>query len=216
MRVQWVVMVALILIVLAVFGLIAVSEILWRHRDVDPEYTRKFIHISVGSFVAFWPLFLSRNEIVVLSAAFVLVVGVSSYFNVFRAIHSVQRPTWGEIFFALSVGVLAYVAQSGWIYLAAVLHMSLADGLAAIVGTKFGHRTRYYVFGHAKSVVGTLTFIVVSALIFAGFFKFTPNPFTLWFIPITLAVAAIENVAIRGFDNLLVPLLVAVGLNLLR
>lgn len=204
------------LIVLAVFGLIAVSEILWRHRDIDPEYTRKFIHISVGSFVAFWPLFLTRDEIMALSAAFVIGVMISSYFNLFTVIHSVQRPTWGEVFFALSVGVLAFVAQSGWIYLVALLHMSLADGLAAIVGTKYGRRTRYYVFGHAKSVVGTLTFITVSALIFAGFFKLTPNPFTLWFIPITLTAAFIENIAIRGFDNLLVPLLVAVGLNVLR
>lgn len=209
-------MIALALIVVAVFSLIAVSEILWRNRDIDPEYTRKFIHISVGSFVAFWPLFLTRDEIVLLSGAFVLVVAISSHFNVFRAIHSVQRPTWGEVFFALSVGVLAYVAQSGWVYLAALLHMSLADGLAAIVGTKFGRRTRYYVFGHPKSAVGTLTFIVVSALIFAGFFKFTPNPFTLWFIPITLTAAFIENIAVRGLDNLLVPLLVAVGLNVLH
>lgn len=209
-------MVTLALIVVAVFCLIAVSEILWRHRDVDPEYTRKFIHISVGSFVAFWPLFLTRDEIVALSGAFVLVVALSSYFNVFRAIHSVQRPTWGEVFFALSVGVLAYVAQSGWIYLAALLHMSLADGLAAIVGTKFGRRTRYYVFGHPKSAVGTLAFIIVSAMIFAGFFKFTPNHFTLWLIPITLTAAFIENIAVRGLDNLLVPLLVAVGLNLLH
>lgn len=209
-------MIALALVVLIVFVLIAVSELLWRKLDVDPEYTRKFIHISVGTFVAFWPLFLTRDEIIGLSAAFVVVVAASSYFNVFKAIHSVQRPTWGEVFFALSVGVLAYVAQSGWVYLAALLHMSLADGMAAIVGTKFGHWTRYYVFGHPKSVVGTVTFIVVSALIFAGFFKFTPNPFTLWFIPITLAAAAIENVAIRGLDNLLVPLLVAVGLNMFR
>lgn len=209
-------MVTLGLIILAVFGLITVSELLWRHRDLDPEYTRKFVHISVGTFVAFWPLFLTRNEIVALSAAFVVVVAISSYFNLFTAIHSVQRPTWGEVFFALSVGVLAYVADNGWIYLAALLHMSLADGLAALVGTKYGHRTRYYVFGHAKSVVGTVAFIVVSALIFAGFFKFTPNPFTFWFIPITLTAAFIENIAVRGFDNLLVPLLVAASLNMLH
>jgi phytol kinase len=203
-------MFTLAIIVVAVFALIAVSEILWRNRDIDPEYTRKFIHISVGTFVAFWPLFLTRNEIITLSGA------LSSYFKVFTAIHSVQRPTWGEVFFALSVGVLAYVAQSGWIYLAALLHMSLADGLAAIIGTKFGRRTRYYIFGHPKSAVGTVAFIVVSAVIFAGFFKFTPNPFTLWFIPITLTAAVIENIAVRGLDNLLVPLLVAVSLNLLH
>lgn len=208
-------MIALGLVILVVFALLVISELLWRHRDLDPEYTRKFVHITVGSFVAFWPLFLTKNEIVGLSIAFVAVVVLSQYLNAFRAIRSVQRPTWGEVLFAVAVGVLAYVAHSGWIYMVALLHMSLADGLAAIIGIKFGKSSRYYVFGHAKSAAGTLSFFLISCLIFGGYFLFTPNPFTLWFIPIALAATLIENVAIRGLDNLLVPLLVAVSLNFL-
>src|SRR6266496_3275312 len=141
-------MVELIITVTIVLLLVCVSELLWRHRNIDPEYSRKFVHISVGTFVAFWPLFLTRHQIVGLSAAFVIVVVISNYFNLFKAIHSVQRPTWGEIFFALAVGTLAFVAHSGWIYMVALLHMSLADGLAAILGTKFGHKTRYHIFSH--------------------------------------------------------------------
>lgn len=209
-------MVHLLVIVVAVFLLLAVSEILWRRHDFNPEYTRKFIHITVGSFVAFWPLFLDRRTIVGLSIAFVVVVLASHYFDMFKAIRSVQRPTWGEMFFAIAVGVLAYVSSSGWIYLVALLHMSLADGLAALIGTEFGHRTRYYVFGHPKSVVGTLTFIAISLGIFAGYCYFTATPFSPWFVPITLAAAVIENLAIRGFDNLLVPLFVALCLNAVR
>lgn len=208
-------MIALALIVVAVFSLLVISELLWRHRDLDPEYTRKFVHITVGSFVAFWPLFLTKEAIIGLSIAFVMVVALSKYLDLFKAIRSVQRPTWGEVLFAVAVGVLALVAHTGWIYMVALLHMSLADGLAAIVGIKFGKSTRYYVFGHPKSVVGTLTFFLSSVLIFTGYFLFTPNPFTLWFLPIAIAATIIENLAIRGLDNLLVPLLVAVSLNLL-
>ena len=206
-------MMQIFLAVSVVFVLVALSEVLWRKLDIHPEYTRKFVHISVGTFVAFWPLFLSRDEIVMLSAAFVVTVLASYYFNFFKAIHSVQRPTWGEVLFAVAVGVLAYAANSGWIYLVAVLHMSLADGLAAIVGTKFGRWTRYYIFGHPKSVIGTLTFMAVSAIIFVTFFKLTPEHFTWWFVPITVAATVVENLAVRGLDNLLVPLLVALGLN---
>lgn len=202
--------------VLAVALLVIVSELLWRRGNVDAEYTRKFVHVSVGSFVAFWPLFLSRNEIVGLSLAFVLVVVLSKYLHLFHAIGSVQRPTWGEVFFALAVGILAFVAQTGWIYLAALLHMGLADGLAAVIGTKFGRRTRYHIFSHPKSVVGTLAFFLTSLAIFAGYALFTPNSFSLWFLAIAAAATIVENVAIRGFDNLLVPLLVAVGMNLIR
>lgn len=206
-------MLALFITIVIVFLFICISELLWRHRGVDTEYTRKFVHVTVGSFVAFWPLFLTQAEIVGLSAAFVVVVSTSNYFQIFKAMHSVQRPTWGEVFFAISVGALAFVAHSGWIYLAALLHMSLADGLAAIIGTKFGRRTRYHVFSHPKSVVGSLTFFTTSLAILVGYAVFTPNDFSLWFLAIAAGATLLENLAIRGFDNLLVPVLVAVALN---
>lgn len=209
------VMVALLATALFVLVVLLASEVVWRRHDIDPEYARKLVHISVGSFVAFWPLFLTREEILGLSVVFMVAVLASKYLNIFKAIHSVQRPTWGEFLFAASVGILALAAQSGWIYLAALLHMSLADGLAAVVGTKYGRSTHYKVFGHTKSVAGTATFTVISALIFVGYFILTLNTFTLWFIPITFASAVIENAAVRGLDNLFVPLLVAVCLNLL-
>lgn len=209
-------MIALVFAVAVVFLLLCISELLWRVGNVHPEYTRKFVHISVGTFVAFWPLFLTTNQIIGLSAAFIAVVALTNYLGVFKAIRSVQRPTWGEIFFALAVGIVAYVSHSGWVYLAALLHMSLADGLAAIIGTKYGRKTRYYVFGHAKSGIGTVTFLIISLAILNGYALFTPNPFSLWFLPVALAATIIENLGIRGFDNLLVPLLVAVSLNLIR
>ena len=208
-------MLPFVLAVAVIFFVLVLAELMWRRRTWHPEYARKLVHISVGTFVAFWPLFLSPLEIVVLSLAFVAVVGASYFFGVFKAIHSVQRPTWGEVFFALAVGFLAVIAHNGWFYMIALLHMSLADGLAAIVGTKFGRTTRYYVFGHEKSIVGTLTFIVISALIFLIFFAVTAYSVALWFIPITIAAAIIENIAVEGLDNLLVPLLVAVALNML-
>jgi len=206
-------MIALGATIIAVFGLLCLSELLWRRRNIETEYTRKFVHISVGSFVAFWPLFLSTDQIIGLSLAFVVVVLLSNYLQIFKAVHSVQRPTWGEIMFALSVGIVAMVAHSGWVYLAALLHMSLADGLAAVLGTKFGRSTRYRIFGQYKSIVGTVTFLSVSLCILVGYALFTPNAFSLWFIPLVVAATILENVSVRGLDNLLVPVLVAIVLN---
>lgn len=206
----------LIITIITVFLLLVSSELLWRNRTTHPEYTRKFIHISVGSFVAFWPFLLNEHQILLLSIAFVVVVVVSTKLNLFKTIHSVQRPTWGEIFFAVAVGILAYVAHNPWIYAAALLHMSLADGLAAVLGTKFGHKTRYHVFGHPKSAVGSLTFLVVSLVILASYAGFVSHDFTPWLLAITLGATLLENVGIRGIDNILVPSLVAVALNILN
>jgi phytol kinase len=206
----------LLISVIVVLTLICISELLWRIRDINTEYTRKFVHISAGTFVAFWSLYLSRYQILLLSIAFVLVVVISRYTNLFKAIHSVQRPTWGELLFAAAVGLLAFVADSHWIYSVALLIMSIADGMAAIIGMKFGKSNRYNIFGYAKSVAGTLTFFLVSMVILIVYAIFTPGIFSVWFIGIALAATALENISIRGLDNLFVPLLVAVMLNAVR
>lgn len=196
------------------FAVLCIGEFGWRKGWLKNEIGRKFVHIIVGSFVAFWPLFLTWNQILFLSAAFVVVVGVSKYFGILRAIHSIQRPTWGEIFFAVSVGLLALLTQDGWMYMAALLHMSLADGLAAIIGTQFGKRNQYNVLGHVKSVAGSMTFFFVSVAILIGYSIGTDTPISWTVLAGTsLAATVLENTSTRGLDNITVPVWVAVVLS---
>lgn len=199
-----------IISVIVVLTLLVASELWWRKHDKHGEISRKFVHITVGSFVAFWPYFLTTQQIILLSAAFLAGVLISKYLNIFQAIHSVQRPTFGEFCFALVVGLLAFIADHPHIYTAALLAMALADGLAAVVGTHFGKRQRYVVFGSIKSVSGTATFFVATCLILLGYVIATPGALALALIlPIALVATILENVAVRGLDNLLVPLFIA-------
>ncbi len=194
-----------------------ISEIWWRQQWPHGEFSRKFVHITVGSFVAFWPYWLSLNGIKLLSLAFLLVVAASKYLRIFQAVHSVQRPTSGEFWFALVVGVLAFMHRAPQIYTVALLEMGLADGLAAVVGTRWGNSRRYIVFGSPKTVVGTLTFLVVSLGILARYVAVTGavSP-TILIVPIALIATLLENLAVRGLDNLAVPLFVAGALLLVR
>jgi phytol kinase len=206
-------MLLLALTVLAVFVILVCNELWWRSRTVHSEFSRKFVHIVVGTFVAAWPFFLSWHQIEGLSVAFLVVVTASKYLRVFQAIHSVQRPTWGELFFAVSVGLVALVTHDKWIYGAALLQMALADGLAAIVGVHYGNRLKYLVFGHAKSVAGTLSFFLVSVVILLAFEHWSGTALGFGYVALVSALATIlENLAIMGLDNLLVPLLVALML----
>ncbi|HMH31041.1 MAG TPA: hypothetical protein VK534_01015 [Methylomirabilota bacterium] len=198
---------------LVVLIILVANELWWRKRDAHTELGRKFVHVTVGSFVAFWPLFLSWEQIELLSIAFLVGITVSKFLNIFQAIHSVQRPTWGEVYFALAVGAIALITHDKWIYVAALLQMSLADGLAAIVGSRFAGKYRYSVFGHAKSLVGTLTFFVVSMAILVLVNPHLLTPISLaWMLGISVAASFIENVGVNGSDNLLVPVLVALVL----
>ncbi len=196
-----------------VFVLLCVSEIGWRRGYMTSEVGRKFVHITVGSFVAFWPFFLTWNQIRLLSLGFLIVVVISKYLHLFSAIHSVQRPTYGEVFFALVVGLLTFITKSKGIYAAALLQMSLADGMAAVVGVEYGlkHQRggRYHVFRHRKTVIGTLTFFIISASLLFGYSADATRLGLGWALGLAVTATALENVAVAGLDNLLVPLLVA-------
>lgn len=204
--------------VAAIFALLLGSELWWRKKQPDSEISRKFIHLTVGSFVAFWPFFLSWNQIRLLSLGFVVVVLVSKWLNIFQAIHSVQRPTWGEIYFALVVGGLTFLTHSKAVYAASLLQMSLADGMAAIVGVEYGIKRgkKYLIFGHAKSVVGTLAFFLTSLALILGYSLGARHLDPIYIVAIPAAATVVENLAVQGLDNLVVPLGVALILEWLR
>jgi phytol kinase len=209
--------IALIVTVAIVFTVLIVSELWWRIRKPHDEFSRKFVHITVGSFAAFWPYFLSWNQILFLSASFIAVVLASQYFGIFKAIHAVERPTWGETCFAVAVGALAILTKVPAIYTVALLHMGLADGVAALVGTAYGKTNSYKVLGHVKSVVGSLTFLAISLCLLLGYATVAPSPINgLVIAGLAIAATTLENFAVRGLDNLLVPVLIAAVLTLLR
>lgn len=145
-----------------------------------------------------------------------IVVAISRYFQIFRAIHSVTRPTWGEVYFAVAVGAVTFITHNKWVYVAALLQMSLADGLAAIIGVRYGPTNRYHVLGQAKSVVGTLTFIIVSMVILAVFSHNNTYAITgMAIFGLATLAGVLENLGVFGLDNLLVPIFMATLLGII-
>jgi dolichol kinase len=101
-----------------------------------------------------------------------------------------------------------------------VLHLSLADGIAALVGVRYLKRFGYKVFGQPKTVIGTAVFFVTSLLIITATMLTDPAAYgqnvQLVVLLLPLGATFIENIAIYGTDNLLVPAAVIVILNALR
>ena len=203
-----------ILVAAIVLVLLLVNEWWWRGR-VHGEASRKFVHITVGSFVALWPLLLTWSQIEFLSIAFVVAVVVSRQFNLFKAIHSVQRPTWGELYFGAAVGLVAVSTHQPAIYAVALLHMSLADGFAAVIGEKYGRGSTYRIFGAKKSRIGTLAFLIVSLTILTVFSIQQSVSLGIWLPLIAVGATVLENIAVRGLDNIAIPLYVALLLSVM-
>jgi dolichol kinase len=200
----------LVLTVVGVLAVLLIAEHLARHTNLHAELTRKFVHMIVGTFVAFWPFFLSWHQIELLSMAFLAVILVSVKFTVFKSIHTVPRRAFGEISFAMVIGFLAVISSSAEIFMAAMLCLSLGDALAAIIGLLYGDGNQYKVFGKTKSVAGTATFFVTTVLVMILYVTLgnaSASIMTLFVIPVLATIT--ENVAVNGSDNLVMPLLIA-------
>lgn len=204
-----------------VAAILLASEFLWRTSIFKrAETPRKLVHILTGVYIAFWPLLMSFRWIQALSLLMFAVVYASKKLHLFRSIHSVNRPTYGELLFPLGVFVSATFAQSGWVYLAAVLHLSLADGIAALVGVRYLKRFGYKVFGQQKTVIGTAVFYVCSLFIITATMITDPAAYgenvRLVVLLLPLGTTFIENIAVYGTDNIFVPIAVITILDTLR
>ncbi|MDQ3158569.1 MAG: hypothetical protein M3P98_00330 [bacterium] len=200
-----------------VFGLLVLAEILRSKNKIHGELARKFVHVCVGSFVATWPWYLQNNEIYVLCGLFAIGVVVSRYANIFKSIHGVKRDSWGDLMFPVGIAATAFLATEQWIFSAAILHLSIADAAAAVVGQTVKKPKNYKVFGRNKSVVGTMTFWIISLLITSAFVILQPGlviaqtaTVIVW---LSVIVTFVENVSPSGADNVLVPTIAALILN---
>lgn len=208
-------MIEILLSLLGILLILIASEVLWRREILEPEMSRKFVHITVGAFVAFWPFYMPMEVIFLLAVAMFIVVALSRWMRLFESIHGVKRRTWGELFFPIAIAITAALAPAEWVFTAAILHLSLADGLAAVVGTRMKRPGRYKLFDQPKSVAGTLAFFLTSVVITATYFYVTAG--SVWaggamLVWLPLLAAIIENIGLFGLDDLFVPIWVALVL----
>lgn len=189
------------------------EEITWRKKWLTGEYQRKLSHIMLGLFAATWPWFLSWNQIKLfglLALAFTLLNTNTKYFHYLGL---VKRTTYGDIFYALAIAILPLLTTNKVFFAIAILHVAIADAMAAIIGTAFGMRYAYKILDQTKTILGTMTFWICSLLILGALLPFAwesadYRSYTVLLISLPPTMALLENLAVFGFDNLAVPLAV--------
>lgn len=205
---------------LAVLALLLINEYLWKKRILKGEAARKFLHILIGTFGAFWPFFMTYQQITFIAFSAIVFIIIIRNSQIFRSIYSVKRKSLGDIIAPATIGILATIEPSKLVFTAAVLHIALADGLAALIGSKYGKNNSYKILWNHKSIIGTLTFMVASFNILVWVFVRGHVEFTAVTLPALLVIpfvtAYIENIAPWGSDNLFVPLAVVGLLGILQ
>lgn len=209
-----------LLSVAIVAGIVLVSERLWRQKKISGETARKLVHLTLGVVVAFWPFFLNTTWIVLLCAANLATQLFARRFSIIRGGYDVKRKTVGEMLYPIGIAVCALFKPNKWIFLAAILHLGIADALAALVGTKYGKDNRYKVWGETKSFAGSFAFLLTSMLIIVFVVQLSPSGLGYMILPALLWIPVIttllEGVGVNGTDNITVPLFVVLALSALQ
>jgi dolichol kinase len=195
-----------------IFVLLVIAELLAKHDILKGEYHRKFFHISAGTFIAFWPWLVSWEMIQILSIAMLAVMIANRYLGLFTYHGRIRRISYGDMFLALAILISSYISHNKIFFAIAVLEVALADGLAAIVGSAYGKGWTYKVFGYKKTVVGSMMFWLVTVeILTAGLlsahniYSYQDYYYLLLLMPPLLTL--MENLAIYGIDNLIIPVL---------
>ena len=191
--------------------LVAIAEVLNRIVTDDPELTRKIVHIGSGNVILLaWWLNISTG-VIVAAAIIASIIALISYFTpILPSINSVGRQSLGTLFYAVSIGVLAQAFWSNYPQYTAVgiLVMAWGDGMAAIVGQRFG-KYKYKVFDITKSWEGSGAMAIATFVVTITILSFSQgNSEQVWLSAIIVATVAtvLEAFSKLGIDNLTVPL----------
>ncbi|MBW4589922.1 SEC59/DGK1/VTE5 family protein [Aetokthonos hydrillicola Thurmond2011] len=192
--------------------LVIASVVKYLTKDNDPEVVRKIVHIGTGNVILLaWWLDIPASVGITASILASAVTLLSYRFPILPAINSVGRKSFGTFFYSVSVGVLVacfwFLQQPHYAALG-ILVMAWGDGLAALIGQRFG-KHKYKLFGKQKSWEGSLAMAITSYIVSLFILlSVQGNTWQTWVISLIVALVAtaLETFSFLGVDNLTVPL----------
>jgi phytol kinase len=195
--------------------IVLIAELLHRYTDTNPEQVRKVVHIGTGNVILLAWLLQLPAWVGIVSGVLAGIITLISYrLPILPGVNSVGRKSLGTFFYAMSIGILTaifWTLKLPHYGVIGVLIMAWGDGLAAIIGQRFGKHP-YTIFGNTKSWEGTFTMLLVSyAIVSIVLLCVQGNIWQTWLVGIPVAIAAtgVESISQWGLDNLSVPLISA-------
>lgn len=190
-----------------VYGYVAILLIISEKlSDKYPTFSRKFIHIMVGNVLFILPFFDTRFAMTFLAAApFVILTFLISPYSPIKLNHKVSSSGHGLglVYYAIAWTVLAFIFfDQPWIIAVGIAAMSYGDGLASLIGQKYG-KTKYNLLGDTKSVEGSLAMFLVLIIALTGVLFYYGQPISaITIITVSLVATVLEGITPKGLDNL--------------
>lgn len=194
-----------ILGLLLVYGYVAIL-LLITDKFQDLNISRKFVHIMVGNIIFILPIFKSWWVMTFLAAApFIPLTFLISPHSPLKIGHKVSSygHGLGLVYYSISWTLLALLFfDRPWIIGIGIAAMSYGDGLASLIGEKYGRR-KYNILGDAKSGEGSIAMFITLLVTLPLVLFYYGQPVN-WLVVFVIAAAAtiIEGVTPRGLDNI--------------
>lgn len=176
--------------------------------NVKNELTRKIIHIGISNWYFIAMIYFDNYLVAIIPPLSFIFLNYLSYrYKLIEGIERQNKKDLGTIYYPISLFLLVLfsfgVINKPYIGLIGTLILGYGDGIASIIGEKFG-KTKIY---KNKSYIGSLTMFIIS--FFTTFILLTLfNPINKFFYSLIIAFSAtiIEIFSSQGTDNLTVPL----------
>ncbi len=193
--------------------ILVILEFVGRRFGFSPETVRKWIHVAVGHWVFLALLWLDHWYIAIVPLLFFALVNLLTLRKRIGQMHGVDRPSYGTVYYPLALAglVLFFFERQPMALVAGSMVLAWGDGLAALVGKRFGKT--FYVRGETKrSFEGSIALFLASFLVLTVTFLFYGQPIWLavsyGFLLANIA-ALIEAISYRDLDNLILPWTIA-------
>jgi phytol kinase len=182
-----------------------------------PQQSRKLLHILTGNIAFLLPVFETWWVMAFVAAGpFILFTFLMSPYSPVKKMRGKTSEAGhglGLVYYAITWTILALLFFDQRVIIAiGILAMSYGDGLASLVGIRYGKR-KYHLWGETKSYVGSFTMLVATfaMLVIADLFYLVPitGVLVVTLAGIAVVAAVVEAVTPFGLDNLSVPFVVA-------
>jgi len=168
-------------------------------KKKDAEIARKVLHIWVGNWFFIFKYFFESTTLAIVG------LFVFACINLLLEIRVFHSHRYGTIYYPLSIILLLCFYDGGFGTMkaigCAIISMAYGDGFAAILGSKI--KSPYMPFLYDKTVLGSATMFVVSALVL-----FIVGCSPLYAVAIGFIAAIAEAYSPFGLDNVFVPCIV--------
>ena len=191
--------------------LFASGEFMYHKLKLKAELTRKYVHFLTGFLTLLFPFMLNNHWFVLLLCGlFAALLILSKRLKLLPSINNINRESTGSFLYPVVVYSCYFISdllEAKIYFYIPILILAVADPFAALFGKKWPSG-QYTIFGHSKTLVGSIAFFVCSLITVT--ITFWLNGFLIYqIIPIIFSLAfsttMVEAISHKGYDNLTIP-----------